>query len=322
MIDFNAYDAYTKIREQNKEKAAERRARIYAEIPELTSLDDVIKSVNLTIREGFLEQTLDNEQMRQMIDKATREVMDKRAALLSQHGYTESDLGEIYSCESCKDTGKINSRWCRCKDILFVKYLQNELGISYNASHTFDKFDLELYSDKDFVEGISHRAHMQNALREAFAFVKGQSKIKHMIFYGKPGLGKTFLSDCIANYMSANGVVVYYMSAPRLLSMYEDVKFGRDTSSLTAKKIQLVQDCEVLVLDDLGTEFRTTYTDSALFDIVNSRLITEKSIIISTNIELKDLYGRYSERFISRIMGYFEPIHFYGDDIRIKQGGY
>ncbi len=241
--------------------------------------------------------------------------------LLRANGYRENALEPIYSCTNCKDTGVAGHRWCRCRDLKYVEALYAQSGLGAAKTHTLDNFDFSLYSETASNEyPISPRENISHVLSIALNFIQGKEEQKrNLLFYGSTGLGKTFLSDCIANKLLSEGKVVFYMSASRLLTCFEDYKFGRDTSEDAKRRINLVYNAELLIIDDLGTEFRTSYSDSSLFDIINSRLLTGGSMIISTNQNLKGLHASYSERIVSRILGNFELCPFFGEDIRLKK---
>ena len=254
--------------------------------------------------------------MRRSMEKL---VLEKKSLLL-HHGYNPDCMKEIFDCESCKDTGVTDSGRCACYNRKLNVLMQKRANISMSEKNSFENFDIGLFSDKpDAKYGISPRENMKSIYKLAVSFANDEPEsAKNLLFYGATGLGKTFTSDCIAKRYIKNGRTVFYMSAPKLFSTFEEYRFGRDTSEKTKSAIDAVSTAELLIIDDLGTEFRTAYTDSILFDIINTRIIEEKKMIISTNLSIKELKHTYSERICSRILGNFTEVLFFGDDLRLR----
>ena len=182
----------------------------------------------------------------------------------------------------------------------------------------FESFDLGFYEDAP-VDGkpLSPKKNMQLNLKICMEFVRDFSeKADNLFLYGAPGLGKTFLSSAIANELLKRGVSVLYQTAGQITDILSDARFGRGESETASFfKDQLVK-ADLLIIDDLGTEFINAMTDADMFYVVNSRILAEKSTIISTNLSLPDIERVYSSRMLSRVMGHYQTLHFYGKDIR------
>lgn len=218
-----------------------------------------------------------------------------------------------YFCDKCKDTGYVDGVRCECLKVLLKKFTSEELNENCHIKmHDFSEFRLEYYENKSD-SGISPREKMaqnfQYCKKYADTFVQGADSL---FFFGKTGLGKTFLSSCIAKQLLENGYNVVFGSILDFLRNVENERFGRSDGDT----LSIIIEADLLILDDLGSEFQTAFTESALYDIINSRLNLEKPTIISTNLSAGELNARYNERIVSRITGCFVPISFFGKDIR------
>ena len=191
----------------------------------------------------------------------------------------------------------------------------------------FDSFNINFYSENQMAgENMSPRENMQRILAVCLEFTKNFSKKTcNLMFYGPSGLGKTFLCSCIARELLDKGYTVLYATSPQLFKAIEKERFSRTDENEDRRTINDdIQAVDLLIIDDLGTELNTSFTSSELFDILNTRLIASKPVIISTNLLFEEIQERYSERITSRIMGDYKPLKFYGEDIRIMKsfGGF
>ncbi len=234
--------------------------------------------------------------------------------LLKEHGLTRRDVTPVYSCEKCHDTGFADGRMCSC-----LKQLERSIAyreLSMNApleKSTFENFSLEYYRD-------DNRAYrqMENILRACRDYAgRFRPDSPSLLFKGGTGLGKTHLSLAIAGEAIQKGYGVIYGSVQNFAVALEKERFDRqDPEDLGGTNSQLLS-CDLLILDDLGTEFPSNYVNAALYNVVNSRMLTGKPTIISTNLSMKELESRYSERFASRIAGYYGKLEFLGTDVRV-----
>ncbi len=188
------------------------------------------------------------------------------------------------------------------------------------ARENFDTFSYDYYSDEDIstTTGLSSLTTAQNAVRECRNFIKDfDSRHGNLLIYGKTGVGKTFLSNCVAKELLEKGRSVIYFTAFQLFDILSRGVFDKDADAIAAH--QNIFDCDLLVIDDLGTELSNAFTTSQLFLCVNERLLRSKSTIISTNLSVGMLRDTYSDRVTSRIMSHYATIPLYGGDIRMKK---
>lgn len=247
----------------------------------------------------------------------------ERVNLLKANGYPGDYLDPIYDCKECKDTGYILNKKCSC----FQKLLHE---ISYKESNipnildvqNFEKFNINIFSDEIGENNISPKANMKNILSHVKKFINDfeNTNTKSLLFTGSTGVGKTYLSSCIAKHLIDKGYNVFYQSAGKLCEILDEYKFNRDSSEYDIQSIvKSFYDVDILIVDDLGTEFRTSYTLSAVYELINSRIINNKKMIISTNLSVLDLKEVYTERLFSRFLGEFNILEFIGEDIRAKK---
>ena len=311
---------YDRIRNDNKQKREQTIKNIYTHIPRIKTIDEMINGIGLSVSASVLDGLVSPEAAIANMKERMDALLNERNTLLESFGFQKDATNEIFNCKKCNDKSYIDNERCSCYYDKLRALMQKMSNVG-SANNTFEKFDLSLYSnDVDSRYGISPYDNMKSVLDLALSFAnEGKNAPKNLLFYGATGLGKTFTSDCIAKKYIDNGKTVFYMSAPKLFSTFEDYKFGRDTSQRVRSIIDAVNDAELLIIDDLGTEFRSTYVDSILFDIINSRLNEGRSMIVSTNLNPEQIAASYSDRISSRILGGFEKVLLFGEDIRLKK---
>lgn len=236
--------------------------------------------------------------------------------LLEKAGFTRQDITPRYTCPDCNDTGIFNGKMCHCMKQIQRSIAYEELSMDVPLEKsTFASFSLDYYQDNE----QAYR-QMESILHACMTYAERfRSSSPSLLFKGNTGLGKTHLSLAIAGEVIQKGFGVIYGSAQTFALALEKERFDRrDPEDFSDTQSQLVS-CDLLILDDLGTEFSSGYVNAALYDILNSRMMAEKPTIISTNLSLKELEKRYSERFASRISGYYGKFEFLGHDVRIEQ---
>ena len=313
---------YEELRRHNQEDLDARRRAVYQAVPEVEAIDREIHSAGLSIISLAVSNPIDMQAKIAALRDHQKSLQIRRKSLLLENGFAEDELSMRYMCEDCQDTGVRGDRSCECyKRRLIMKAFEKSNLSQQLRNQSFKTFDLSLYSTEvDPQYGISPYSAMQNILEISKDFINEFERTdKNLLFWGESGLGKTFLSTCIAKELIKKGYSVIYETTYQIVSLLEDYKFKR-ASDLSELKTQAerLYDCDLLILDDLGAEFSTAYTNAALFDILNSRLITNKKTIINTNLSMQELSDRYSERVISRIMGSYQTLLFIGEDIRLK----
>ena len=241
----------------------------------------------------------------------------KRKELLKAAGFPEDYLDVKYTCEICKDTGYNKEFYCQCYRKLIRDVARDELSANSPLKKcTFASFRVDRYPDvTDSVIGVNQREHMKNTYEYCKSYAENFTPNSNGIYmYGKTGLGKTHLSLAIANEVLNRGYDVYYGTIQSIMDKLEAEHFGRLPREDSIKEDILT--CDLLIIDDLGTEFATQFTNAELYNIVNSRMLSSLPTIISTNLNVNEVAEKYSQRVASRIMGSMEGVYFCGKDIR------
>ena len=269
---------------------------------------DVVKAVGMG---ADLDEYIRN------LAAANLKAQAKRKELLKAAGFPEDYLQVKYTCEICKDTGYNKEFYCQCYRKLIRDVARQELGANSPLKKcTFNTFKVDKYPNViDSVIGINQREHMRSNYEYCKAYAENfTTDATGLFMYGKTGLGKTHLSLAIANVVIDRGYDVYYGSIQSIMDKLEAEHFGRLPREDSIKEDIL--NCDLLIIDDLGTEFTTQYTNAELYNIINSRILSSLPTIISTNLELSDIADRSSHRVASRIIGSSEAVYFCGKDIR------
>ena len=313
------------IRETNKRKHAERLRHVRNAAPEFVQIENSMQRAGTQLLKSVLHGNTDDfEKIKSIIQKKQAE----KAELLRSLDLPEDYLDEKYDCDICSDTGfDDNGRRCECLKRLINKYIiQNSNMSEVMKSQRFDTFNFNLYSTVRLTpENITENKHINKIYNFCKEFAdKFDEEHSNLLLIGNAGTGKTFLSSCIANRALERGKTVYYQTAYPLFELMENIKFGKNNDdpeaaadmAYTAKYLRQV---DLLIIDDLGSEFTTQFTAAAFFDLLNARLTSGKSVILSTNLSLDDLETLYSRRVSSRLQGEFQIIRTIGDDIREKK---
>jgi DNA replication protein DnaC len=250
------------------------------------------------------------------------ELQKERQSEIIRAGLPEDYLDAEYMCLKCHDTGFIDTKICDCLRAIYKEEQRTSLSSLFKlGNETFESFDLSYYDDTPAPDtGISPRRSMGVVYETCAEYArKFGSKSMNLFLVGAPGLGKTFLSACIARVVADNGYSVVYDMAASLFAKFEDAKFLRtDNLEEARNETKRYLECDLLIIDDLGTEMTTAFTISTLYEIVNTRLVTSRKTIINSNLTLMELNKKYSEQIMSRLEGEYQVLTFYGDDIRKK----
>lgn len=310
-------DEYEKLQESARADQKQRQLEIYHRFPKIKEIDASISKAGFDIA-SVIFKGIDIESYIASQKKNITDLKIEKAEILSSKGYPVDYLEIKYKCSKCNDTGYIGSVKCNCfKQKLIDKYYQQSNLRDILKKENFDTFNMTLYSNERYKnEPISPRKNMEHIFTHCLNFTNNFDSInENLFFFGGSGLGKTFLSNCIAKDLLDNGKVVIYQTASNLIEILRNLKF--DDNSPREQVDEILQ-CDLLIIDDLGTEPNTPYSQSELFNIINTRILSNKKTLISTNYPLEDLLSIYPERITSRILGNFTVFEFYGDDIRIK----
>ena len=287
-----------------------RTENVYAKNPKVRAIDNEIRASMLDVIGVMLQKSGDVELSVSKIGNDNLQLQEDRRREVIAAGFPADYLDMGFMCPKCEDTGFVGSVPCTCLMELYkaeqAKELSNMLTI---GNETFENFRLDYYTGEA-------KTHMTVVFETCKAYAKNFGpKSDNMFFTGAPGLGKTFLSSCIAKVVFENGHSVVYSTASQAFSFFEKAHFDRDENAKAERERLL--GCDLLILDDLGTEMTTSFTVSALYELVNTRLTTGKKTIISTNLSVPEISARYSAQIASRIGGEYLTMQFYGEDIRI-----
>lgn len=313
------YDKAQNILDRRKEKATlEAQSRIdklCAEIPELNVINRKLAQIGLNISRTFFTSKDPQADINKLRIESLA-LQEEKKNLLKKNGYDENELAIKYTCTACEDTGFINGRRCKCFVNLLKEIERDKIEkIAPIEECTFDTFSTEYYPDIAQNGGISPKYRAEKIKESCIGYATNFSKgAKNLLFTGGTGLGKTHLSLAIANVVINRGYSVIYGTAQNILGDLQNENFGRiDNLKYRENKIL---DVDLLILDDLGTEFKSAYTISCLYNIINTRIGAKLPTIISTNYTLKELLEFYDQRITSRITGEYSPLTLEGNDIR------
>lgn len=303
-----AEDELHERRTRAKEELEKRERNIKENYPEIVRINDRLAHAIKDISEAMNKKNVVESINR--IAEENLQAQTEREALLEAFGLGRDYLSPKHYCEKCRDTGFVNGMRCECFEALIKKYAIKELNENCRIKLIrFEDFSLEWYDP-------SCREVMRKNLEMCKAYADGFSRSSDsLFFFGGTGLGKTHLSSAIAERLLSRGVLVAYDSVSNYLRRLENERFGRSSDNT----MDLLLSADLVILDDLGSEYKSSFNDSAVYDILNSRINYSLPTIISTNLSFKELGSRYNERIFSRLGGAFIPVEFVGKDIRLTK---
>lgn len=302
-------------REQANTEAQERFDEISEKLPELEKIQRELARIGLNISKVFLYSSDKQADIKQLMQESLS-LQERKKAVLTKNGYSENALDVQYTCPVCNDTGFIKNRRCKCHTELLKDIERSRIAkIAPIEDCTFDTFDVNYYPQQIMENGISPRDKAEKIKNSCGKYaVNFNTSAKSIMFMGGTGLGKTHLSLAIANVVINKGYSVVYGTAQNILRDLQNENFGRDDALLYYEKAVLT--CDLLIIDDLGTEYKNAYTAACLYNIINSRLGAKLPTIISTNFSLDELEEKYDQRITSRITGEYRQLVLVGNDIR------
>lgn len=305
-------EAELKKRRDNAEQLSDmRRKQLITKFPELLEIENTIRDAALEVIKGLGSGKAVN--VNSLAEKNLNAQKEK-SELLKKNGYPEDYLEPQYSCKLCNDSGIINGKLCSCHLELLKKISMSEYSCSsVLAVSTFDTFDLKYYStEKDMNLGYSPREYMEASVDFLKSYAQNFNKNSGSFFFtGGTGLGKTHLSLAVMNKVTEKGYSVFYGSADNIIKQMEKERFGRSNGDIEEE----IENADLLIIDDLGTEFRTAFSETAVYQLINNAILNSKPMIISSNLSITELEERYGQRVVSRLNS-FEVINFIGTDIR------
>lgn len=288
---------------------------IKEKIPEIAEIQSKLSRIGLEISKIFFYKGDADEKIKEL-RMQSESLVAKRKELLKANDYSENAMSMEHICPACEDRGFINGRLCSCHKQLLKEIMKEEIrALAPIDSCTFDNFELEYYSDTPMEDAIVPRERAKKVFEACRKYAQNFSlNAKNLFFVGATGLGKTHLSLAIANVVINRGYYVCYGTAQNICDDLQSEQFGRGDEAYYSKK--QVLDCDLLILDDLGTEVSNQYSQATLYNIINTRILSKKPTVISTNFSLKKLEQRYDQRITSRINGEYITFNIFGNDIR------
>jgi len=321
-LNNSQYDMILRSYEQkqvhSRDMLDKRRKTVYNNVPELKEIHDSISLLSVSQARKLLNG---DEKALADLKQQIRILIQRKTELLESAGYPADYLEPVYECPDCQDTGYIGNKKCHClqKAIIDLLYTQSNIK-NILQRENFDTFSFAYHSDNhvDPVTGRSALANIRNAHYVAHDFVDTFGKdFRNLFLYGDTGVGKTFLTNCIAKELMDKAFSVIYLTAFEFFDTLAKSRFEKDEDGEMMN--EHIFDCDLLIIDDLGTELTNSFTVSQLFLCINERILRRKSTIISTNLSLESLVDIYSERTFSRITSNYTMLKITGDDIRIKK---
>ena len=302
---------YEERQTHNHRELLRRRERIHTLIPGYKELEDEVASISVARAKLLLDNpSADKSEY----NKRMADITFQKKALLKEHGYAEDYLELGYTCTDCKDTGYIGGEKCHC-------FKQMEISLLYEQSNIQEMISKENFStlSYEYYEG-EDLTRFKNAVNVSKNFVTGfKNHYQNLFLYGSVGTGKSFLSGCIAKELLSQGCSVIYFSANGLFDTLARYAFDTKSKDTLYNLNKDLYNCDLVIIDDLGTEVTNNFVSSQLFALLNERHLRQKSTIISTNLSLEELRDRYSERVFSRITSNYSICKLTGKDIRIQK---
>lgn len=294
----------------NTRHELERRTKyVYERIPAYRELEDTISTLSVSQGKKYLEGNEDAiEELKEQLAKLSA----KKGQLLKDAGFPTDYLKPSYTCPDCRDTGYIDGQKCHCFKQTMITLLYEQSNIrEMLQNENFDALSYEYYEGE-------HLSHFRNAVTTCHNFIKNfNSDYHNLFFYGTVGTGKSFLSNCVAKELIESGHSVIYFSSSGLFDLLSKYSFDFKNREDQIEQYNDLYQCDLLIIDDLGTELTNQFVTSQLFSLLNERHMGKKATIISTNLSLEELRNRYSDRIFSRITSYYEICKLTGPDIRM-----
>ena len=311
-----ARERLAQAREDRESENRQHLAEAYTKVPRIREIDIELRRTMAQAAQAAFLQGSDGRAEMDKVRLRNLELQRERVRLAAEH-FEEGYLDDSPVCDRCGGSGYIGTQMCECLAELCRQEQKKEISILSGSKEHFGQFRLDYYPDRiDPTLGVNIRSVMektlQNCRRYAFSFTE---KSGNLLFSGDTGLGKTFLSACIARTVAERGYSVVYESAGNLFTRLERAKFGNDEAARA--EVKKYSDCDLLIIDDLGTELPGQFITAALYSLVNDRILAGKPMLISTNLNVDEVARRYSPQIASRFHGNFTRLTFVGEDIRV-----
>jgi len=313
---------YEERRDENELLLEKRKKQVYDKLPQIKAIDNEISLIGLKLAKSVLTNPDDREHIVKKSKEGIDSLRERKYKIFSENKIPENYLEMKYHCNVCKDKAFLpTGEKCNCfkQEIVNEAYKMSNIENVLNKEN-FSNFKLEIFSTEKLKEkGISPRENMLDISNYCEEYVRNFNprESNNILFHGSTGLGKTYMCNCIAKDLLDRGFLVIYQTSFKILEILEDYKFRRNSENkISEENYRNLFDCDLLVIDDLGTELTNTFTSSELFNIVNTRLTAGKSMIISTNLTPIQIGETYTQRTLSRILDQFKIFDFFGSDLR------
>lgn len=309
------YDAimrtYESTQAKNRETSRARQEEVYRVIPSYKDLEDMVADVSIAQSNKMFSG--DKNALKEL-QSILKDISFQKESLLLKNGFSKDFLEPVYTCNNCKDTGYIDNKKCSCfkQSIIATLYSQSNIQNMLNETN-FSSLSYSYYLGDDLVK-------FKRAAKASHDFIKTfNAPYQNLLFYGTVGTGKSFLSGCIAKELLDQGYLVLYFSSQTLFDTLSKYTFDYQNKSNESDFLNNLFSCDLLIIDDLGTEMSGKFVSSQLFKCINERHLRKKSTIISTNLSLEEMLHVYSERIFSRITTQYSAYKLTGSDIRRLQ---
>jgi len=302
-----------------------RKQELYKKVPRLQEIELEMNKISINKAKSILSNNIKTEDL----DDKVQNLKKEKEKIIKKENIKNSFFKPYYECETCKDTGYIldgvsKTTMCSCLKQNLLNNLYNKSNLSNIDKENFENFDEKIFSDKIISGyGCSPRDNIINIKNASLSFIENfdNENTKSLVFTGNTGLGKSYMSNCIANELLKKGKTVLYQTSPVLLETIIDNKFNKYKTSNTNDFYNEILNVDLLIIDDLGTEYLNAMKLSELFTIINTRILNLNKVtrtIISTNLNVKDIFKLYEERIGSRLVKYYDWYQFFGEDLRLK----
>ncbi len=311
---------YNERQYQDRYEQELRRQEVYEKLPQVKEWEEELSTLAAQQARLILAE---DEKAAGEIRERIRQLRGRKADLLTASGYPEDYMEIRYHCPECHDTGYVNHERCRCfrREQMKLLYAQSSIEDVLKREN-FSAFTFDVYDDSRVIPGLDMTVarYMHQVYDWCWEFVENFSRKKdNLLFTGGTGVGKTFLTHCIARELIDRYQSVVYLSSGDLFDIFSKNKFHYEAEEETQDMCQYILDCDLLIIDDLGTELNNSFVSSQLFYCINERLVRNKGTVISTNLSVSMLRDTYSDRVSSRIVGSYNIVPLYGDDIRMRK---
>ena len=312
--------AYDTQRMKNQADRESRKQEVYQAVPEIQEIDQRIESFGLRAMKRYLQSHENPEQLMQSVRSEVEDLRTRKLFLLKRAGFPEDYMELRFACPYCQDTGFVDGKRCGCFDrqLIGLSYARSNLE-SLLEKENFDRFDLSVFSDAGSPSPREAMTRSLEIIHNALAAYDGGSDL-NLLLTGSTGTGKTYLCSCIAKAVLDRGFTVLYISAYDFNGVMSDYRYRyRDPDAQsTVSNLQFIYDCDLLIIDDLGTEAPNKTSAADFLHCIDERIRLGRSTIISTNQGLKDLGKLYSDRLVSRLLGHFKILKCIGEDLRLS----